>query len=223
LHAALQQSGKPLGPARRGIGVATLPAGSRVRLAEAASRSLRFPPPAADLTIVVHPAAIRAPYDKHTQVACVVGADLVWLGALGEDILETVAGPADAGARAVCAGRFMVGSRLWDVVRPGPLVIDGVPRPLSTVYDGSDLRPWIIIGETTNEDPIAVPLNEATNPKWWTPLIAQADMSFPGNNKNAQVELAHVWTIPSGIHAEGSILHAGRVAVVAAIHGYFGT
>jgi len=129
--------------------------------------------------------------------------------------------PADAGARALCARRLLVGSRVWEVVNPGLLVVDGVPRPLSTVYDGSDLRPWIIIGETTSGDPVAVPLNEPTNPKWWTPLIAQADMSFPGNNKSAQVELAHLWTFPSGIQAEGSVLPAGRVAVEAAIRGYF--
>jgi hypothetical protein len=201
--------------------VATLPAGSRVRLAEAALRSLRFPPPSADLTVVVHAAALRAPYDRHTQVACVAGGDLVWLGALGEDLLETAAGPADEDARALCARHLLVGSRVWEVVNPGLLVVDGVARPLSTVYDGSDLRPWIIIGETVSGDPVAVPLNEPTNPKWWTPLIAQADMSFPGNNKNAQVELAHLWTFPSGIPAEGSVLQPGRVAVEAAIRGYF--
>lgn len=150
-----------------------------------------------------------------------VAGDLVWLGALGEDLLETAAGPADAGARALCAKRLLVGSRLWEVVNPGLLVVDGAPRPLSTVYDGSDLRPWIIVGETAGADPIAVPLNEASNPKWWTPVIAEADMSFPGNCKSAQVELAHLWTLPNAIQAEGSVLPAGRGAVEAAIRGYF--
>ena len=205
---------------KAGWAVATLPTGSKVRLTERATRSLRFLPPLSDLTVVVHPAALRAPYSDHTQLACISCGELVWLGALGEDLLEAVAAPCDMSARATCAARLLVGSRLWEVVRPGLLVQDHVARPLSTIYDGSALRPWVIIGETADGAPIAAPLNEPSNPKWFTPEIPQAAMSFPGNIKNAQLELAYIWTLPANVATEGAVLAAGVKAVEAAIRGY---
>ena len=111
---------------------------------------------------------------------------------------------------------------MWDIVRPGALVRPGFTRPMSTVYDGSDLRPWIVIGETVSGDLIAAPLNDAQqNPKWWTPVIAEHDMSFPGNNKDGQVELAHLWTLPGALSAHGRAEVAGRPSVEAAIRDYF--
>lgn len=204
--------------------MATLPAGTRVTIAEEAANVLRFPPPAAsDLTIVAHPASLGAPHDAHTQVAATIHDELIWLGALGEDLLERVDAPRDSAARAVCADRFLVGGRLWEIVRPGLLVADGVPRPLSTIYGGSELRPWVILGETILGEPIAVPLGDARNPKWWTPMIAQVHLHFPGNIKDGQLELAHAWTLPADIATEGSVLRAGRGAAEKAVGGYFGT
>lgn len=204
--------------------MATLSAGTRVMIAEMAAVSLRFPPPPdSELTVVAHPASLSAPHDPHTQVAAIVHDELIWLGALGEDLLERVDAPRDSGARAVCADRFLVGGRLWEVVRPGLLVADGGPRPLSTVYDGSELRPWVIVGETILGEPIAVPLGDARNPKWWTPVITQTHLHFPGNIKDGQLELAHAWTLPADVGTDGSVLSAGRSAVEKAIERYFGT
>jgi hypothetical protein len=93
---------------------------------------------------------------------------------------------------------------------------------MSTVYDGSDLRPWIVVGETAAGDLVAAPLNDAQqNPKWWTPIITQVDMSFPGNNKDGQVELAHLWTLPGALAADGRVEMAGRPPVEAAVRNYF--
>jgi len=204
--------------------VATLPAGTRVRLTEDASAALRFPPPDdIDLTVVVHRAALNAPHDPHTQVAAVAHGELVWLGALGEDVLEEVSAPRDPGARAAVAERFLVGSRLWDVVRVGGLLGQAGGGPLSTVYDGSEERPWVVVGETILGELIVVPLNDSRNPKWWTPVIAQIHMRFPGNIKDGQVELAHAWTAPGALVARGEVLAAGREAVERAIEGYYGT
>ncbi len=201
----------------------TLQQGARVTLAEKTANALRFPPPAdSDLAVVAHPASLSALHDPHTQVAAIVHDELIWLGALGEDLLERVDAPRDSGARAVCADRFLVGGRLWEIVRPGLLLADGVPRPLSTVYDGSELRPWVIVGETILDESIAVPLGDERNPKWWTPVIAQAHLHFPGNIKDGQLELAHAWTIPADVATEGSVLRSARGAAERAIEGYFG-
>ena len=108
-------------------------------------------------------------------------------------------------------------------MREGGLLGDPQPGPLSTVYDGSDRRPWVVVGETILGELIVVPLNEASNPKWWTPVIAQVHMRFPGNIKDGQVELAHAWTVPGDLAAEGEVLTAGRGAVERAIAEYYGT
>ncbi len=209
---------------RGAILVATLRPGTRVRLAEDASAALRFPPPAdIALTVVVHRAALNAPHDAHTQVAAIAHGELVWLGALGEDVLGGVSVPRDLGARAVVAERFLVGSRLWEVVRVGGLLGQAGRGPLSTVYDGSEARPWVVVGETILGELIVVPLNDASRPKWWTPVIAQVHMRFSGNIKDGQAELAHAWTVPAELVVEGEVLVAGRGAVERAIEGYYGT
>ena len=204
--------------------MATLAPGTQVRLAQDAAGALRFPPPDdTDLTVVVHRAALHAPHDAHTQVAAIAHGELIWLGALGEDLLEEVSAPRDSDARAVVADRLLVGSRLWEVVKVGGLLGRARPGALSTVYDGSEARPWVVVGDTILGEMIVVPLNEASNPKWWTPVIERVHMRFPGNIKDGQVELAHAWTVPAEIASAGEVLVAGRGAVEQAIAGYYGT
>jgi hypothetical protein len=200
--------------------VATLPPGTAVDLTEYASEVLRFPPPDGDLVIVVHPGALRATWDAHTQVAQVGDDGLTWLGALGEDMLVTLDALPDPGARTACAARFLRGARLWEVVRPGALLVPDAPRAPSTVYGGSDRRPWIVVGETDTGDPIAAPLNDASNPKWWTPVVPRTALSFPGNVKDAQVELAHAWSLPATVAAVGEVTAIGRGAVERAVRAY---
>lgn len=202
--------------------MATIMQGAAVTLNHQAMQALRFPPPSSDLVIVVHHAALRAPGDRHTQVAHLVGGAPDWMGALGEDLLGPSSLPVDTTARSACGRCLLTGGRMWDILRPGALVQPGVARPMSTVYDGSDLRPWVVVGETAAGDLVAAPLNDAQqNPKWWTPVIAQMDMNFPGNNKDGQVELAHLWTLPGTLAADGCVEVAGRPAVEAAVRNYF--
>lgn len=192
-------------------------------LSAGAMASLRFAPPTEELFVIPHAAALRAPGDRHTQVAAFDDDGLVWIGALGEDLLSISQAAARSTARSDCASRLLQGSRLWEIVRPGALLTTGSPRPMSTVYDGSDLRPWVVLGETASGELVAAPLNDdQTNPKWWTPVIAQGDMRFIGNIKNGQVELAHLWSLPSSLGAEGSVLPAGRTGVQDSIRNYFG-
>ncbi len=200
--------------------MATLPPGTLVDLNEYASELLRFPPPDGDLVIVVHPAALRATWDAHTQVALVEGDDLLWLGALGEDLLVTLEGPAVPQARAILARAFLHGQRSWQVVRPGALVVEDAPKVPSSIYAGSDRRPWIVLGETATGDPIAAPLNDASNPKWWTPVVPRSALSFAGNVKDSQVELAHLWSLPAWIDPIGEVTDLGRRALEAAVRAY---
>jgi hypothetical protein len=200
--------------------MATLPPGTPVDLTEYASEVLRFPPPDGDLVVVVHPAALRATWDAHTQVARIEGGELAWLGALGEDMLVTLDAPPAPGARAAMGRALLRGDRLWEVLRPGSLLVPEAPRPPSTIYGGSDRRPWIVLGETDGGDLVAAPLNDASNPKWWTPVVPRTALSFPGNVKDSQVELAHAWSLPATLPAIGEVTAIGRAAVERAVLAY---
>lgn len=200
--------------------MATLAPGTIVDLTEAAAEALRFPPPDGDLVIVVHPSALRARFDAHTQVALVGDGGLAWLGAFGEDMLVTLDEEGDPGARAACAACYLRGERLWQIVRPGALVWPDAPRAPSTIYGGSDRRPWLVLGETDAGDLLAAPLNDAGNPKWWTPVVPHAAVSFPGNVKDSQVELAHVWSLPASLARVGEVTPLGRAAVERAVRVY---
>jgi hypothetical protein len=200
--------------------MATLPLGAIVDLTEAAAAALRFAPPDGDLVVVVHPAALRARFDAHTQVAQFDDGGLTWLAALGEEMLVTLDEEPDTGARAACGACFLRGERLWQIVRPGPLLVADAPRAPSTVYRGSERRPWMVVGETDAGDLLAAPLNDAANPKWWTPVVPRTALSFPGNVKDAQVELAHVWSLPAALPSLGDVLPAGRGLVERAVEAY---
>jgi hypothetical protein len=200
--------------------VATLPPGTIVDLSEHAAEALRFLPPDGDLVIVVHPSALHAPRSGHTQVAHLSEVGLSWLGALDEGMLVDLDADPDPEARAECAPCFLRGARLWEIVRPGALTVPDAPRAPSTVYAGSDQRPWIVIGETDTGDLLAAPLNDASNPKWWTPVVPRAALSFPGNVKESQVELAHAWSLPADLASVGELTPLGRGAVERAVRAY---
>jgi len=211
-----------VGPITEGV-MATIAPGTAVVLSATAMSSLLYPPPTPEVFVIAHAAALRAPGNPHTQVAAFARTGLVWIGALGEELLSVSPGtPERSRARRECAAGLLQGNRLWDIIKPGSLLVSGAPRPMSTVYDGSERRPWVVIGGTTAGDLIAAPLNDAqSNPKWWTPVISRGDMSFPGNNKDGQVELAHLWTLPSTTLTEGTVYTTGWHGVERAIKDYF--
>lgn len=64
----------------------------------------------------------------------------------------------DPGPRAACAACYLRGERLWQIVRPGALLVPDAPRTPSTVYGGIDRRPWIVVGETDAGDLLAAPV-----------------------------------------------------------------
>ncbi|MFU8889211.1 MAG: hypothetical protein ACNA8N_11485 [Trueperaceae bacterium] len=168
----------------------------------------------------MHVSALRARFDAHTQVARFEGDGLAWLGALGEDMLVTLDEEPDPGARDACAACYLRGERLWQIVRPGALLVPDTPRAPSSIYGGSDRRPWLVIGESDVGDLLAAPLNDAGNPKWWTPVAPRAALAFPGSVKDAAVELAHVWSLPAALEPLGELTPLGRGAVERAVRAY---
>jgi hypothetical protein len=199
--------------------MATLPPGTEVRIRPDALDRLSFPPPeGAVLLVAVHEGALKAPGSPHTQLIGLRSGDLVWAGALGEHLLRVVAeGGGDP--RQLLGDAIGTGPRLWDVVWPEELLVDPQRGPLSTLYRGD--RPWVVIGTVTEGDLIAAPLNDATNPKRFTPLLGRDEVQMPGSSKDSQLELAHVWTLPPPLGAVGSVLPAARDRILRALRDYF--
>jgi hypothetical protein len=191
--------------------------GTQVSIRSAGLRRLTFPPPQdGALLVAIHPSALKSPRSPHSQLVGFVYGELAWAGALGEGLLDVLS--EDGGdPRQLLAEAVATGARLWDVVWPGELVRDG--GPLSTIYQGE--RPWVVVGETALGDLLAAPLNEAANPKWYTPLLAREEILMAGSAKDAQLELAHLWSFPGSMAALGTVAPGARPRLLAALRGYF--
>lgn len=199
--------------------VATLTPGTEVSIRPDALRRLRFPPPgSAVLLVSPHEAALRAPGSAHTQLIGLHDGDLVWAGALSEQLL-TVLSPGGGDPRQLLGDAVGVGPRMWDVLWQTELVTDPERGPLATTYHGE--RPWVVIGTVAGGDLLGAPLNDAGNPKWFTPLIGRDELDMPGSTKDAQLELAHVWSLPGSLGALGSVAPGARARVMAALRDYF--
>ena len=197
----------------------TLPPGTVVSIRPEASRRLNFPPPEGSVLLVgVHDAALKAPESPHTQLLGFQYGELVWAGALSETLLE-LASEDGGDPRQLLGEAIGSGSRLWDVVWPGELMSGREHRFQSTAYQGE--RPWVVVGETTSGDLLAAPLNEAGNPKWYTPLLSQEEVLMPGSSKDAQLELAHLWSLPASLPSIGSVSATARPRVLEALKTYF--
>ena len=199
--------------------MATLPPGTEVSIRTDAVRKLNFPPPADSVLLVaVHEGALLAPHSPHTQLIALRHGDLVWAGALSEHLLE-VESRGGGDPRQLLGDAIGAGPRLWDVVWPLELVADSRRGPLSTVYQGE--RPWVVIGLVSGGDLLAAPLNEAGNPKRFTPILAKEEVSMPGSFKDSQLELAHVWSLPQSLGAVGFVAPEARGRILEALRSYF--
>jgi hypothetical protein len=184
-----------------------------------ALRRLSFPPPeGAALLVGVHEAALKAPQSPHTQLLGFASGELVWAGALSEVLLK-VESEEGGDPRQLLGEAVGIGSRLWDLVWPGELMGGSEARFLSTLYQGE--RPWVVVGRTTSGDLLSAPLNEAGNPKWYTPLLAREEVLMPGSSKDAQLELAHLWSLPGSQARIGSVAPAAQVRILETLKLYF--
>jgi hypothetical protein len=199
--------------------MATLPPGTEVSIRTDALRRLTFPPPKdSALVVVVHEGALKAPSSPHTQLIGLRYGDVIWAGALGEHSL-TVESEGGGDPRQLLGDTMGAGPRLWDVVWPLELVTDPQRGPLSTVYQGE--RPWVVIGLVSGGDLLAAPLNQAADPKRFTPILAREEVLMPGSSKESQLELAHVWSFPQSLGAVGSVAPEARGRILEALRSYF--
>jgi hypothetical protein len=193
--------------------------GTEVALRPEVLRRLTFPPPEEAVVLVgVHDASLLARRSLHTQLLGFSYGDLSWAGALSEDLLD-LRSEGGGDPRMLLGEAIGVGPRLWDVIWPGELVIDPGRGPLGTTYQGE--RPWVVIGLTPTGDLLAAPLNEAGNPKWYTPLLAQEEVVMSGSSKDAQLELPHLWSFPPSLASVGSIASVARDRVLEDLRAYY--
>jgi hypothetical protein len=199
--------------------MANLLAGTEVSIRSDALRRLAFPPPEGSVLLTApHQASLQAPGSPHTQLVGLRYGDVIWAGALSERLL-TVESEGGGDPRQLLAEAVGAGPRLWDVLWPTELVVDPQRGPLATTYQGE--RPWVVIGTLSGGDLLAAPLNDAANPKWFTPVLARDEVRMAGSSKDAQLELAHVWSLPESLGAVGSVAPEARDRVLKALTGYF--
>ncbi len=198
--------------------MASIPPGSAVQLKPDVLPKLRFAAPTDDLFVAVHLGALKSPASVHTQVVALADSLVTWTAGLGEDLLQRRDAPAFPGARPALYECLLTGDRLWEIILPGGLLRFGVSGPLSTIYQFE--RPWLVIGEAVDDQPIAVPLNDATNPKWYAPLVRAADLGLSGT-KDAQLELAHAWTVRPSASTIGRLPLAVRGPLAGTITRYY--
>jgi hypothetical protein len=180
---------------------------------------LTFPPPTEEVVIAVHPAALKAPENRLTLAAWEDDAgEIEWVGAIDERMVVGQLGRTESPRPRIGASLFE-SSRCWDLVWPGHLLRPEVPSPYLTLYDGD--RPWIVLGELASGAPLAAPLNDARgNPKWYAPRIGRADLEGAGA-KDAQLEMAHLWSFPGSLPTVGELRERARPAVRQAVAGYY--
>jgi hypothetical protein len=204
--------------------LATIEPGRQVELGPRELARLVYRPPETDsLWIAVHPNALRAgPRSRLTLVAATDPSDeITWVGAVDEQMLRPLPARRPAVRRSL-RDRLLVGKRLWTVVFVRGLVVGDPWRPYLTVYAGS--RPWVVLGELAGGELLAVPLNDAhDNPKWYTPVVARGDIWMKGSTKDAQLELAHLWSLDPDVRTVGQIAPRAREAVGQDVWRYYAT
>lgn len=197
----------------------TLRPGTEVAIRPEALRRLAFPPPeVCVLLVAVHEAGLLSRSSPHTQLLGFSGGDLGWAGALSEGLLD-VRSEGGGDPRLLLGEAIGAGPRLWDVLWPGELVKSPERGALGTIYQGE--RPWVVVGVTAWGDLLAAPLNEAGNPKWYTPVLAKEEVLMPGSSKDAQLELAHLWSFPRSLGSVGSVAPHAREGILSSLKNYF--
>jgi hypothetical protein len=202
--------------------LATIETGRQVVLLPGEADRLALPPDeGASLWVAAHPGAQRAgARSRLTQLVALDEHDApVWAGALDETMLA-LGHEARSGVRDRLGACLLEGDGLWSVLFVRSLLVGNPQYPYLTIYWGA--RPWVVLGALPNGRQLAVPLNDAHgNPKWYTPVVERSDIRIPGSTKDAQLELAHLWSFEPGTRVIGQIAPRAREDLAFAVHRYF--
>ena len=195
-----------------------------------ARQDMNLPPgEATPLHIAVHPGAYRVTTNSLTVVAERNGEDISWVGALDESMRRRDASSGWAQARSALNSRVGIGSRMWEIVYPGPLLKEGAQYGM--VYLGD--RPWLIIGELTNGRPLAVPMNSTNRTEstkaynlfldmsWYVIMPSETDHRLLQSDTNCLAELPHIWSLPMGFEKRGEVLEAHRAGLLSRMKVYY--
>ncbi len=199
--------------------MASLEPGTAVKLTSAARAGLNYLPlEDAELFIAVHKAALRAKNDRATAVFGFRDDQIVWVAGFDERLLDVRHTISFNRPRSAIQQHMLKGRYCWSLIRPMALIKPG-HHNMGAVYQGT--RPWLVLGELPHAV-LAAPLNDAsTNPKWYSPFIAQRHVRFPGSSKNSQVELPHLWSLPMEFEVLGDVADAVRPGLSKEVLGYF--
>jgi len=197
----------------------TLSPGTVVALRPQALRRLTFlPPEEAVLLVAVHEAGLLARRSLHTQLLGFLDGGPCWAGALSEELLDVVS--EGGGDPRMLLGDLMgSGPRMWELIWPGELLLNPGAGPLATTYQGE--RPWLVVGTLPEGDLLAAPLNDAGNPKWYTPLVGREEVLMAGSAKDAQLELPHLWSFPASMASVGSLAPQAQARIIHDLIAYF--
>jgi hypothetical protein len=208
----------------------TYTSGTPVEIGPQARQKMNFPPgQATALHIAVHPGAFKVNDNTLTVVVERKGEEVTWAGAVDESMLSRDASNGWAQARTALNGRVGLGSRLWEIVYPGPLLKGDAA--VGMMYRGS--RPWLIIGELANGCPLAVPMNstnrtESNKPynlfldkAWYVITPSATDPRMLQGDTNCTAELPHIWSLPKGLVKCGEVHEAHRGSLLQRMKVYY--
>lgn len=180
--------------------------------------NLSYPPSArGTLVVAVHAGALKATNNPLTQVAQFDGTELVWAGALDENLLLP-GSTTLTNARKRLGSKLMTGTAVWKVIKPGPLRPAGKQRP-DTIYQGD--RPWVVVAGPARFGVLAMPLNDAAGKRGaWHHFLQASDLVFLGS-KDSKLEMNHLWSFPGHMSSIGEVATSARAGASAVIRRYY--
>lgn len=194
--------------------MARIAPGTIVAFDATAQAELAFPPPdGCEVSVAVHPGALKASTNALTTVVSANEAEILWVGSVDEGILNPT-GVVSTSHRDALARLLLGGPALWTIIQPGPLRIRGKFRN-DTVYQGD--RPWLVVGWGKSCGLLAMPLNDiGTRTRHYQCPISGAALQFSGS-KDSKLEMNHPWSFPESSRVIGTLEQAAHSAVATAL------
>lgn len=184
------------------------------------SGDLCFPPSGVDLVVAVEDASLKSA-SRLTTVVEIDGGNIKWCGSIDEAGLAQQSTKYSGDARDLLTQRLFQGRRLWDVIQPG-LLRQSASTTIDTVYQGN--RPWIVVGELTNGNLLAVPLNDLGSGvrRHYQSFVDKKHLQLNGMTaKDSKAELNHLWSFPKTTQKMGTVDQAAHACLEQGLRGYY--